>query len=968
MTAEQWDRVQALFETASELHGEERTTFLQNQCANDDEIYREVTSLLDADENIHMLLEGLAIDAVVFSYEQHYIGRRIGPYRIKKHVGSGGMSYVFLAEREDGQFDQRVALKIIKRGMESDQIIRRFRSERQILSRLDHPNIARLHDGGITEEGAPYFTMDFVDGIPIDRYCNANRLSVEDRLELFITVCSAVQHAHTNLLIHRDLKPENILVSGDKKSPMVKLLDFGIARVLDDDGGDVMVTREGSRPMTPAYASPEQLRGERITTASDIYSLGVILYELLSGYRPFQLAEPNAHELAARIEADNPSPPSAVVSEDDRKQFADETSRLRKSLRGDLDIICLKALNVEPSQRYQTVEQFGADIRRHLTGQPVLARPESRRYRIGKFVKRHKPTVLASALALIVLITGIIAFAWQYNIAAAERDRARLEAETSFQVAGFMQGLFASIDPSIARSDTMTARQLLDRGATQIRTELAGQPDVQARMLDVLGDVYSSLWLFEEAEDAYNQALEIRLNNQDIPEEDVAQSYHNLGKVFTRDGTFPKADSLLHLALSMKIELHGEMHPSTAMSIREIATLNFKLGEYDQAIDQYKKALSIYERDVGMEHEASILGLNSDIGWTYYVKGEYTTAEQYVRQSLERRRELYPGVHPDVWSGLDKLSQIMLAQARYEESRVLRFENLDMARTLYGENHPITAVAYANYSSLLKELERYAEAEEYHQLAHRIFLKNLGENHPQISVSYNNLANLKHDRGDLDSAVVYHRKALELNRRLYGNMHDEVANSLNNLATVRLDQLQYAEAESLFRETLRIDMQIFGEMHPFVGMDHQSVGITLMYQGKYDEAESHLLKAIDITLETQGEHHPRSVIVQGEYGRLKLLRGEYGSAEDIFKAVLAQHETVLPERSWRTAEIKSLLGEALMRQGKWNEAEGYLREGFEILTEVKPTDARFTPKAKSRLVEFLESTGNATEAERIRNR
>jgi eukaryotic-like serine/threonine-protein kinase len=968
MTAEQWDKVQSLFETALELHGKERTTFLQNQCGDDDEMYREIISLLDADTNIHTLLEGLAIDAVGLSYEQHYIGKRIGPYRIKKHIGSGGMSHVFLAEREDGQFDQRVALKIIKPGMESDQIIRRFRSERQILSRLDHPNIARLHDGGITEDGAPYFTMEFVDGIPIDRYCNANRLSVEDRLELFITVCNAVQYAHTNLLVHRDLKPENILVSGDKKSPMVKLLDFGIARVLDDNGGDVTITREGSRPMTPAYASPEQLRGGRITTSSDIYSLGVILYELLSGYRPFQQSELNAFELAVCIECADPPRPSTIIHENTQKQVISEASRLRKMLRGDLDVICLKALGRDPARRYLTVEQFNADIRRHLSGQPVLARPESRSYRIGKFVRRHKPTVFASAIALIVLISGIIAFAWQYNIAAAERDKARLEVQTSFQVAGFMQGLFASIDPSISRSDTMTARQLLDRGATQIRTELAGQPEVQARMLDVLGDVYISLWLFEEAENSYEQALEIRLNQPGIREADLAQSYHNLGKVFSRNGRFGSADSLLHIALNMRTGLHGKLHPSVATSMREIATLNFKLGEYDLAIDEYSKALSIYERDGGTDHEATILGLKSDIGWTYFTKGDYTTAERYVRQSLDRRRELYPGAHPDVWSGLDKLSQILLAQARYEESRALRFENIDMARTLYGGHHPISAVAYANYSSLLKELEQYAEAEEYHQLAHRIFLENLGENHPQISVSYNNLANLKHDRGDLDSAVVYHRKALELNRRLYGNEHDEVANSLNNLATVRLDQLQYAVAESLFRETLRIDMQIFGEMHPFVGMDHQSVGITLMYQDRYDEAESHLRKAIDITLETQGEHHPRSVIVHGEYGRLKLLRGEYGSAEDIFKAVLAQHETVLPERSWRTAEIKSLLGESLMRQGKWDEAEAYLREGFEILMEVKPTDARFTPKAKSRLVEFLESTGNATEAERIRNR
>jgi eukaryotic-like serine/threonine-protein kinase len=967
MNAERWNKIQTLFEAALDLNAHERKTYLDETCSDDMEIYREVSSLLDADGNVHKILEGLAIDVVGWTYEQQYIGTCIGHYRIIKHVGSGGMSYVFLAEREDGQFKQRVALKLIKRGMESEQIIKRFRSERQILSRLDHPNIARLLDGGMTDDGTPYFTMDFVDGIPIDRYCEENRLTIEKKLELFETVCNAVQHAHANLLVHRDLKPENILVCGDMQSPTVKLLDFGIARVLDDESGDTGITRDGSRPMTPAYASPEQLRGGRITTASDIYSLGVILYELLSGRRPYQQGELNAHELAVLIESTEPPRLSTIAGEGIQEHHAKDTIRLRKRLRGDLDVICLKALNKDSARRYETVEQLSADIRRHLSGQPVLARPESRRYRIGKFVKRHKPAVIASVITFMVLITGIIAFAWQFNIAAVERDRAKREAETSHQVSGFLQGLFTSVDPSISRGDTMTARDLLNRGAAQIRTELADQPDIQARMLDVLGDVYINLWMFENARKMYEHALEIRLNRPVVPEADVAQSFHNLGKVFNRVGEFQQADSLLNLALDVKIRLHSERHPSVALSIREIATLSFNLGKYDMAIDQYRRAVSIYERDAGADNDRIIQGIYGDIGWAYYVKGDYNMAELYIRQSLEKRRELYPEAHPELWTGLDKLSQVLLAQARYEESRSLRLENLDMVKALYGEHHPLTAVAYSNYSALLKELEQYAEAEEYQQRAHRIFLKNLGENHPQVPVSYNNLANLKHDQGDLDSAVVYHLKALDLNRRLYGNEHNQVANSLNNLGTLRLDQLRFVEAESLFRETLRIDHQVFGELHPYVAMDYQSVGIVLMYQGRYDEAESYVLKAIEIYIKSDGDLHPRTVIAKGEYGRLALMRGEYDTAEQILKEVLVRHERDMPERSWRKAEIKSLLGEALMKQDKLDEAEAHLREGYEVLAEVRPTDARFTPIARNRLIEYYNATGNTAEAERIRN-
>ncbi|TVQ15029.1 MAG: hypothetical protein EA364_03155 [Balneolaceae bacterium] len=1019
MDVTRWNRLTTLFREILEKDDAARTTMLGKLSIQDPDMYREIKSLLDADTDESSILDGFAVDAVDLDDLLSIDGSRIGPWRVVRRIGSGGMGNVYLAEREEGGFDQRVALKLIRHGMDSVQILRRFESERRIQARLQHPNIARLLDGGLTDDHRPWFAMEYVEGEPVDRYCTNNRLGVEERLNLFVTIASAVQYAHSSLVVHRDLKPDNIMVSGPADSPEVKLLDFGIASVLDEGDDAVKLTRDGARPMTPAYAAPEQLLGKPVTTAGDVYSLGMVLYELLSGCKPYSTQEISVHDLAKLIEQTPPPRPSSVavtadaVSADKQMQqpvnrndelsgtgkdpvgsvpgdnrlndpleteripagsiavqnqaLSPATRRLRRRLEGDLDVIILKAIHPDPGQRYQTVEQFIADIQRHLSGQPVHARPESKRYRMGKFIRRHKPMVLAGTLLLITLIAGIVAFAWQFNIAAAERDRARVEAETSHQVAGFLQGLFASVDPSVSRGDMLTARELLDRGAVQIGTELAGQPDVQARMLDVLGNVYISLWMFEEALNVYEQALSIRQNRPFVRQEDIAQSYHNLGKAFNRDGRFRQADSLLTLAMDLRVSTFGERHPSVAQSLREMGSLLENRNRYDEAIDGYRTAISIYEQDTGADHKESILALKSNIGFAYHRKGDDDQAERYIRETLDRLRELYPVAHPSVSSALHRLASVLHAQARYEESRQVQFENLDMAASLYGEDHPVTALGYTNYAGLLKTLERYAEAESYQHRAHHIFLNKLGDEHPQVSISYNNLANLKHDQGDLDSAVVYHALALDLARRLYGNQHDEVANSLNNLGAVRLDQLRYAEAESLFRETLSIDLRVLGEKHPFVAMDYQAVAITLMHQGKLDEAEPYLLKAIEITRETQGEDHPRFAIVNGELGRFLLLKGEFVTAELLLAEVLGRHEKEQAQGSWRTAEVRSLYGESLFRQGKIDEAGPHLSKGYEELMQARPNDLRFTALARNRLADYYEATGNTDEAEKLRN-
>lgn len=444
MTPEQWQKVKDLFQSALERSSAERQAFLVDACKGDDRLLREVASLLKFDARADAFIEAPAtavLPELFIPQPSSFVGRRIGPYRIIKDIGQGGMGAVCLAERADEQYEQRVAVKLVKPGLDNVFIINRFLAERQILANLDHPNIANLLDGGTTEDGSPYLVMEFIDGLPIDRYCNVHRLPIKERLKLFTTVCAAVAHAHRNLIIHRDLKPSNVLVT-DQGVP--KLLDFGIAKILSPDpsASPTDHTAANVRLMTPDYASPEQVRGDSITTSSDIYSLGVLLYKLLTGHHPYRVKKNLAKEIERVVCEQDPERPSTIVSRTGDGPSTNGASRvtvtpvsvsndrdtepgkLRRLLGGDLDNIVLMAMRKEPQRRYLSVDQFAEDIRRHLEGLPVVARKDTLVYRTEKFVKRHKFGVAAAAVVLLTLIAGIVGTAWQARVARVQRVRA----------------------------------------------------------------------------------------------------------------------------------------------------------------------------------------------------------------------------------------------------------------------------------------------------------------------------------------------------------------------------------------------------------------------------------------------------------------------------------------------------------------------------------------------------------------
>ncbi|MDX1420057.1 MAG: serine/threonine-protein kinase, partial [Rubricoccaceae bacterium] len=646
MTVLQWERVQTLFEQALEHDPDVRTAFLRRACGDDPALYEEVAALLAADEDTHPLLDGLALDALDVSESEllgsaHRTDDTIGPWRLGERIGRGGMGEVYLAERVEGGFAQTAALKLIKRGMDSEAVVRRFEAERQILARLEHPGIARLVGGGMADDGRPFFAMEYVEGEPITAYCDAHRLSVDARLRLFATVCEAVRYAHRNLVVHRDLKPSNILVSEDAEGrPQVKLLDFGIARLLATDD-DALLTQTGHRVLTPAYAAPEQVTGGAVTTATDVYALGGLLYRLLCGQPPIETEGRTAQEVEADVLGAPPPPPSARATPEAAERRGTTPDRLARRLRGDLDTMALVALHKEPERRYGSAAELLDDVTRHLGGLPIEARRDSRGYRLTKFVGRHRAAVLATG-GVVALVAVLVGF---YTARlAAERDRAQGEADKAAEVSAFLASLFEGADPAQSRGADVTARELLAAGAQRVETELAGQPEVQAEMFGTIGRVYASLGLLDEASAALEKSL-ARLDAAGADPLDRARAQTALGDLRVSQGNYAAADSLLRRALAVQRAGHDGPHEETAATLGALGDLLQERGDYPASEAPLLDALAMQQALHDGDHPTAAALLNS-LGQTYYDLGRYDEAEAHYAEALAMRRRLHGDLHP----------------------------------------------------------------------------------------------------------------------------------------------------------------------------------------------------------------------------------------------------------------------------------------------------------------------------------
>jgi serine/threonine protein kinase/tetratricopeptide (TPR) repeat protein len=667
-----------------------------------------------------------------------------GKYKLVEELGKGGMGVVFLAD-QTAPVKRQVALKIIKLGMDTHHVVARFEAERQALAVMDHPNIAKVFDGGATDTGRPYFVMELVRGTPVTTYCDQNQLTTRERLELFIPICEAVQHAHQKGVIHRDLKPSNVLVAVQDGKPVPKIIDFGIAKAVDHRLAEsTLFTEQGLLIGTPAYMSPEQaeMSGLDIDTRTDIYSLGVMLYELLIGVLPFdqKMLRAAAFNEIQRIirEIDPPRASTQIIKLGETNTTIAEHRRtdpasLHRQLKGDLDCILMRAMEKDRTRRYETATGLAMDINRHLHNEPISARPPSTTYRLAKFARRHKVGLAAGVVVFLALVaglvlatTGLIRAKRAEAVAAGERDRANQETKTTRRVSDFLVSIFQVSDPRQALGNTITAREILDKGAARVEEELKGEPLVKARLMDTMGTVYMNLGLFPQAAPLAERALEVR--RQELAPDDplIAESMNSLGALRYTMGNLAEAEKLFRGALDIRRKKLGEENYEVSTSFNDLAMTLNSLGRYDEAEPLYRQALAIRQKLFGKEHPDIAQSLNN-LGMFLYRRAKYDEAEKLFRQALEMNRRLLGEVHPEIASYLNNLGMVLRDSGQLAEAETTFRQSVDLHHRLYGPDHPNYGNSVVNLAALLARTGKFEEAERYYLEVIALYSKIYGE-------------------------------------------------------------------------------------------------------------------------------------------------------------------------------------------------------------------------------------------------
>lgn len=776
-----------IFDRAIELSGEERRRFLDLHCAGDALLRRRVESLLAADRAAGDFLQppnpaartGMDTGEGSADGIDPLPGTVLGNYRILRGIGSGGMSTVYLAERIGGDFPMTVAIKVIRRGLDTDEVLRRFFHERRLLASLVHENIARLIDGGIAPDGRPYLMMEYVEGEPIDRFCANRSLSLRERLELFRTVCAAVSHAHRSLVVHRDLKPGNILVTRDGD---VRLLDFGIAKVLDPDGSaGGPLTATGSRLMTPRYASPEQVRGGPTTTATDVYSLGVVLYELLTGRSPYRMDQ-TPLALEQEICESAPVRPSTAVRRGGSPAAGDPASspvdsqKLSRRLHGDLDVIVLKALRKEPERRYGSVEQFSEDIRRHLAGLPVLARPDTFLYRTGKFVRRNVVPVAAGVMVVLLLGVFGVLMARQLAETARERDRANQEAATARQTVEFLEGLFRVPDPNEAQGRTITAREILEHGVTRLGDSFTDRPLVQARLLRTIGGVQTNLGLYEDARGPMERALEIYRRDAGVDSLDLATVLEGLANLRRLGGDTPAALALAEEALAIRERAPGRDDLQLSITLSRVAILRTRQRDFEGARRLLERSLALREAVQGPDHPDSGATLHT-LANLYFNMGDLERARAMFGRALALQERSVGPDHPQVASTLSSMAALASDQGRHAAAESLQSRALDIRSRALGPDHDAVGGDLADLALIRKNAGDAAGAREPAERAVAILEASLGSDHPNLGHALLTLAQILESTGERDAARAHAGRAMRIFESRFPPEHPQLQES-----------------------------------------------------------------------------------------------------------------------------------------------------------------------------------------------
>jgi serine/threonine protein kinase len=750
-------------------------------------------------------------------------GRMIGPYHLLQKIGEGGMGEVWVAEQHK-PIHRRVALKLIKAGMDTRQVIARFESERQALAMMDHPAIAKVFDAGETEDGRPYFVMEYVQGISITAHCDQNRLTTHERLGLVRHICEGVQHAHQKAIIHRDLKPSNILVVIQDGVAMPKIIDFGVAKATAQSLTErTMYTELGVLIGTPEYMSPEQaeMSGQNVDTRTDVYSLGAILYELLVGSLPFdpkELRRAGFDEIRRKIREEDPPRPSTKLSTmgeasttEAQKRRTEPTALIRQ-VRGDLDWITMKALEKDRTRRYGSPAELAADIDRYLQHQPIIARPPSTVYKARKFVRRHRVGVGVTATLAVLLLTFSVTTAIQARRIARERDRANQEAEASRQVSDFLTGLFKVSDPSEARGSSVTAREILDKGADKITLELQGQPIVQGKLMNTMGIVYRSLGLFDSAQVLLEKALDIRTKALGTDHPDVAITLSDLGYVLWRKGDFARAKDLQEQALAIREKRLGPDTKEVANSLHDLGTLNYTQGNYAEARRLLERSLAIREKVLGPENADVANTLNS-LGAIAYKEGDYRKAGEIWERTLAIREKVLGPDHPYLAHTLNNLAIVHIYTGDPKGAVPLLERVIRIQEKVLGPKHPDLASGLSNLGDAIYRSGDPKGAKPYHVRAVAI-MESASPDNPEFARFLDRLAHVLLEEKDLKGAQQLYERSLALRQKALGPKNPEVGESLGGFADCAFQAGRLQEAETLYERALAILRQPDGSYYP----------------------------------------------------------------------------------------------------------------------------------------------------------
>jgi non-specific serine/threonine protein kinase/serine/threonine-protein kinase len=800
-------RAKVVFLAACELPVEERASYLDRECADDD-LRREVTALLEID------------NTTVDPSEERRTPERIGNFRLLQKLGEGGMGEVWEAEQEV-PVRRRVAFKLVKWGMDTKEVLARFESERQALALMNHPNIAKAFEAGSTDEGRPFFAMEYVAGVPLTEYCDSHRLSTQERLTLFMMVCEGVQHAHQKGVIHRDIKPSNILVAVEDGRPVPKIIDFGVAKATSQRLTErTLFTELGQWIGTPEYMSPEQaeLTCLDVDTRSDIYSLGVVLYELLAGTQPFdstELRTASFDEMRRRIREEEPQRPSTRVSSlGDASRTVAEQRRtdihsLTRTLRGDLDWIVMKAIEKDRTRRYGSPSELAADVRRYLKSEPVEASPPSTTYRFHKFVRRHRVGVAAGVMVAAALFAGVVGTAVGFV-------KARQETEKARKVSEMLVGMFGDFDPETQLGQIPSTTAMLDRGVERIRNELTGQPIMRAQLLGTVGNAYRNMGRYEEARPLLEEALDLREEQLGLSHPQVADSCVSLGWLEYWAANYEGARSLFERAAIVYEEALGPKHWAVSSSLGFAGGASLRLGDYGVARSLFERSMQIL-REGGMENDAIVV----HTAWPYAMMlmdlADYDTAQQLLERSLELYEARYGSDHPTVGGLFAALGRCYMETVRHDQARSVLERSLEIQEGALGPDHPNLMMPLTLLAELDRQQRNLDQANRRITRALAIGVSALGPDHPDLVWTLGPYALILVNRGDVEGARTALDRTLRIAEQAHGSKHLGVVRTLELFGYHHYQQGEYDEALRWYRRAFGIRNEIFGAKHPSGG-------------------------------------------------------------------------------------------------------------------------------------------------------